>query len=108
MPYWMTHEKHGRMPLYDPAEVARAQGNGWTLVNKGETPEYVKKEPEIAAPSGAEDAPVFAPTAWSEAVRGAAMGQGGLGGSRAIQASPDSFEVPVPAKRKPGRPPKAK
>jgi hypothetical protein len=100
MPYWLTNPDHGTMPVYDMGEVERVKKFGWTLLNVGESPIPV-------AWSNKAD-PSEITTAFATTLIASPVVEGGIGGSRAIAASPDSFTAPVVAKRKPGRPPKAK
>lgn len=49
MPYWMVSQ-HGTMPVYDQSELTRHLSLGWSLLNKGEEPDY-SKTPGKATPA---------------------------------------------------------
>lgn len=62
MPYWMTHPKHGTMPVYDTGAVDRAKVNGWSVLNVGDSPNRPRPTPAptpapIAAPVSAPSTP---------------------------------------------------
>ena len=84
MPYWLTNPEHGTMPVYDLGEVERNKKFGWTLLNEGESPLR-------ALPKDSSNA---MENYWRTAA------------TESIALAP---KAPfVEAKRKPGRPPKAK
>lgn len=50
MPHWMGHAQHGVMPVYSTSDVVQAQGNGWVLLNTGESADR-SKLPEQKKPA---------------------------------------------------------
>jgi hypothetical protein len=113
MPYWLTNPDHGVMPVYSESEVTRHIPLGWSLLNQGESPIRVpvvngdtEREPEDVIEEQSSEQVVR--DVLAESMRMDPPPTGGIGGSRAIPASADSFTVPPVVKRKPGRPPKAK
>ncbi len=52
MPYWLKHNDHGLMPVYDTGAVENAAKHGWTLLNQGEEPlKQIKPSEQIQVPT---------------------------------------------------------
>jgi hypothetical protein len=57
MPYWMVHEEHGEMPVYDGGAKDAAEKLGWKLLNTGESPNRPPKASASDAPAPVDEEP---------------------------------------------------